>query len=391
MIDDEQVAKSEAILNSIEKGVPTYTCSEMADLFNKAINLLEATNQKQGILPLAWEQHVCSLRITEAILQEKDQYPRISGYLILENGKTLPDPDALTEDAKNYLAKRAMQVANPILKARYNDFLWEKGSPSNKYAHALAAIEAYLESVPILIADSQLGHKYEGVFALPHAIHLAASINDRDKLAQTIFVILSLLEAQYPADTSSKANVDLPWRCLSDLAKMIIYIRQQGKYSNLVDDTILERVQKFAEDVADQHSVSGNGLYDVEQVFLKLGAQIALLRSDNEAAYEQRWRYGLSLEKEAETRVNATNYLAAAAFYESALEHYARLLSDERTPIERRSDLQSRQETIKQTIREMYRRGQTEIKQISAPVEIEQEVIEQMLSGLLHFDTLSEC
>lgn len=94
-----------------------------------------------------------------------------------------PDPREMTPDIVDHWEQRADGLANPVLKARYADLVWDlsrkaaERRPDIRFARI--AIDSYLTSV----TDGRNADEHDDVEALMRALQLATSIRDDDRTA----------------------------------------------------------------------------------------------------------------------------------------------------------------------------------------------------------------
>ncbi|PIU87651.1 MAG: hypothetical protein COS65_33665 [Armatimonadetes bacterium CG06_land_8_20_14_3_00_66_21] len=383
---ESKLHEAEAVLAAVGAGVPLRDCRELADEFRRAVDLLEEAGCAERSECLKWDYAICLLHVRTAIAFDpsKDDDRFAPGY---------PDPDAFPPEAMQYYAGRALGTRSPVLKARYCDFLWERSCLPQKHRFAEQAIDAYLDSVRRFAASDNCLHAGPMVVSADAAATLALRLQKADKLAATVGTLRETVERLRQVDPVVEpcAKDRITGRWTLELCEILLHVQAHAQLGHVVDAATLGTVQTSCVDLAARFANAGN--HDGERAFLGVAAEAAERRNATEETFELRVRQGESFEHEAEHKLTETGpaHLVAAAFYESAFEHYQRLLSDARLPTAYRPELQRRQDELKRRIREMYRKGRDEMGCIALPLEVPTEERDTMVSHFLDPETLAQC
>ncbi len=114
-----------------------------------------------------------------------------------ENGSEDRSPDIEYLDATilAYWKRRAHEVTNPAMKARYADlvldFGWKFGTAKRDAECARLAIDAYLKAA----AEGRATQSIEGMQWLQRAIRIASGVHDSDRLRQSVDALIAYDEA----------------------------------------------------------------------------------------------------------------------------------------------------------------------------------------------------
>lgn len=385
----EQLQEAEPILADVDAGTELQGCLEIAGSLAKAQELLEAAGQSEHARQLDQDRLACLIVVYSTITGSGEQRNRITGFAGYSDGSTFPDPDAFSPETMQYFQDRAEQVSNPVLKARYSDLLWEKSSLNRgqKYQYALRAIEAYLESARRFATSPELSHQLEMISAFDQAMHLSIAIANKDLLARTVKAIIALIDERERDESNREEASSERWTL--ELCVLLLYVKRQRRFRDLVDEATLTQVQE----VADRLSVhfSQKGEYQGQRSFLDVATEAATLRSDAAAVYTLQLRKAQSWATEAQVNEQRQRYIAAAASYEDAVEHFEKMRDSIAMISEQRSNLASRAADLKQKIREMYRLGRNEkYYSLEHPISISADDLEPLLTNILSPQTLND-
>lgn len=375
----------DAILEEIETGARLLTLNEIDGELRKVIKLLDEEGAHERAERLRWDWIACFLHPRTFIVHPPEDRTNERYSLWFE----------LPEGFVSYIAKRADEIGNDVLKARYFDFAGEKSPGPDRHKYVSASIGSYLICARRFAQIGKVSHAIAMADALDHAVFLGVQWNQRDKVAEAADLLIELIERlkDVKPDPTNPEESDLPsGRWVLEPATILLYVRRQPSFAHLVSDTVLARVQQITDDLATTQARDGNIFLTYS--FLDLATQAAFLRGDPDMAFDLRIRYGESLEREAERQVTGAkrvSHLNAATFCENAFEYYGRLRDDERTPVDRRAELERRQDRMKLKTREMYRLAREEFKPIAVPIEIPRDEFEEMMAFFLEPDEVEEC
>lgn len=250
-----------------------------------------------------------------------------------------------------YYKNRANVTNNPILKARYNDVIWELDKNVN---YARLAVSAYLDCCPIYFINEW---DHELADSLDRASTIASSINDQKLINKS-------LKKHY--EFIKKLVEKKRFRYLLEIIGSILnqekIIRDQIDYEYII--SIIESATKnFAHNVA--------GSFHLQRMFMELIAKIWKIKKNQNEWQKIKIRIAESFAEEAEwKKVNyPSGNMVTASFYEKAMQSYI--------------DLGSFPEKVKELkvkIQELNKAAlKTEYKAISTTVKISREKIDDYL------------
>ena len=170
---------------------------EIANEFQKIRDKLSKSGDSEQVESAQWELEVFSFVLRDGKLIAHFHATDKEG-----NPFSFPSMGNFDDRALKYVETRQNETNNPILKARYSHVLWE--SPVKRQQHGRAAIEAYLETLPLLDAKDEKDPEglfgREIVYALKAALSIAIQIRmDLNGLKSELLRILS----DYPQERSS--------------------------------------------------------------------------------------------------------------------------------------------------------------------------------------------
>jgi hypothetical protein len=386
------------IVNSIDRFDPPRSCQEIGSELNLAVSQLREDGQETDAQQLDFERLACLMTVRATILSSASIHDnetskeRIIGMVGYSDGTQWPDPNALSLEAFQHLHRRAEATPNPVLKARYHDLVFEKGHLPNPHLSALAAINAYLESAHIFANTELARYQIEMTVDMDQAAFLALKMGNREKISSVILSLMTLIDDQVVPSANNSENYPMG-RWVLELSRILMFVRQSKKFGSLVTDAHLNRVKDLSQDLAAGMVQSGYGY--AEEQFLQIASQAAHLLKKSSDEYDLELRRGEAIIRQGEISEqqegNGPRHLIAATFYENAVQHYQQIREQLTLTVEKREDLQRRENELKLRIREMYRVGRSEFGRIEVPIEIPKDELEQMLEYFLVPDTLEAC
>jgi len=268
-----------------------------------------------------------------------------------ENGKERESPDWENDfplESITYYKKRVEQTSNPILKARYTDFLWEHEKDFN---YAKLAVEAYLECTSIYIDK---GWDHELSDALDRALSISWEINNTDLTQKSV---------RFHYDCISKLiEIENPRYILeitASILKRAKRLKPPPDYNHLISASE-KAIEYYAENEVES--------FNLQQGFMERLVEIYKLMGNDQKVRDTKIRIAESFIEEAEWKKE--NYPSgnsvAATFYEKAMQAYINI-----------GGFQEKVEELKKKIKEAHKAAvETEFHMMSIPVEIDKETLD---------------
>ncbi|MFC2049632.1 DUF4209 domain-containing protein [Chloroflexota bacterium] len=304
---NEEEKTPELIFREYEEDTVSQYPHQWADKIGQAIPLLEAQGREDEKQQAVWESALCWLHVRHTPEERRRLGGRFGPMMTQADGSQLPDPVLFTDDALDYYARRADMTSNPIHRARYCDFLWEKRHDHN---FALKAIDAYLKCLPIYLTNSW----YLGVAdSLSRSIELALMLNDERKIEKTRESLMLTMDELVVVGNHPALRY-----CL-DLIDALLSTKERAKVPDLQ-----KAVGVCKKGVVFYASEEGGFTYPLARDFEERQAAL-WQRLDNEKERgNAQIRIGELFEKEAELKGGSSNMLGAI-FLQQAAQHYANI------------------------------------------------------------------
>lgn len=195
----------ESLYSHLEDHVLEYKyLHQIGNEFQKVRDIKREANEQREAEKAQWELDVFTFNIKGNELKPMYTFPG-------ENGQIAEYPSLAQFDERTYeyLDRRLGRTANPLLKARYAHLLWF--SPERHAKYAKAAIDAYLELVPVYIEhDRQSPTEHHGLDvrdSIVNAFSLSCHVNHRTQ--EIKLEIKRLIVSFSPVSASSKVRADL--------------------------------------------------------------------------------------------------------------------------------------------------------------------------------------
>ncbi len=387
--------EAEITLKGVDQPEPVRTCSEIAGDISAAV-AASGPNAEELRHQLKNDWLACTL-VTRALIafpQDPDssgKSDRITGYGWCADGSTFPDPAQLAQDDLDYLAGRADETGNPVIKARYYHLAFALAARKNR-AYAQSAIDAYLESVQRFIGSSRRSCEIEAACELDQAVYLAIQVQDKDRLEAIVSHIDEGLHVE-PQDRLSLNGVPQPiGRFLYDLSTLLLHIAG-SKSGNVVTEDLLQLVEDRMTAIVERNAAAG--MHMLNHQLLDAAQKAALLRKDPGRAYELSVDRIESLVKQAQAPVvgNRASNIVSGTYYEQAIVQYEALRGMTGTTREQRSVIDTRTNELRLLLKAAYRaaREGNEYSLLSAEVEINIEERDAMINELLANADLNIC
>lgn len=281
---------------------------EIADAFRKLLEEKKDSLIPSQIKQLEWEFLLFRLMTKNRFENNGRKTERFKPMATFTDGSIFPDPNAFSSDTLAYFEKRAVESQNPILKARYLDFLWEKSQLKTKHLFAIQAVEQYLLTVDAYESDDAIIEKLDGL-----------------QRAAELSLILE----------SKKANKPLTDKVVAKLVEQIDKTAQSGNYRWLIEmfelvlalPTLFSQKQiksyiALCESAATHYHSDQN--FHLQRSFLNLKAGLTkLLDPATEKQIVIQDEVGQSFIDEAEAKSGSG--LVKVHFLQEAIQHFSKM------------------------------------------------------------------
>ena len=297
-----------------------------ADLWRKAAFAFAERGDPESSRRLWAEYLVISLHAREP--HGHDEGDRYLHPMMQFGSSKCPDPDSIPDVMVDHLESRLDEIANPYLKARYADFLWQR---KRRHEHARAAIEAHLA---IVQTEGQGGNHREAAGSARRALSLAFTLRDGTLIGVVVEAVTSISESWVKGDSEAFSATQIIERILGNRRFKEVPILR--RWANLLKKGLQRENDRY---------VRKEFLTQLVELYRRLG------RLED----ARRYRIQIAEEWESEAREReGDSALAAASFYQDALKAYVE------------ASLPDKAEEMKLKIRASYRRAEeTEFKTIS--------------------------
>lgn len=328
---------------------------EIADAFRKLLEENKNAFTPVQVKQIEWEFLLFRLMTKNRLENDGLKTERFKPMATFTNGSIFPDPNAFPPDTLAYFEKRGTESQNPILKARYLDFLWEKSPSKTKHLFAIQAVEQYLLTVDAYESDDAIIEKLDG---LQRAAELSLILENK------------------------KADKPLTDKVVAKLVEQIDKTAQSGNHRWLIEmfELVLALPTLFSQAqikgyivlcesaVAHYHSDQN---FHLQRSFLDLKAGLAkLLDSNAEKQKAIQEEIGQSFIDEAEAKSGSG--LVKVHFLQEAIDHYSKLGNKQKVN-ELVAEVKA---ATKQAI------DNNEFKQFSSTITIDPKDIERMKTSL---------
>lgn len=323
----------EDILRQLEDyASPLNLNHRRADLWRRAAFAFAERGDPESTRRLWAEYLVISLHAREP--HSQDEGDRYLHPMMQFGSLKCPDPDSIPDVMVDHLENRLYEIANPYLKARYGDFLWQR---RRQHQHARAATEAHLA---IVQAEGERGNHGEAAESARRALSLAFALRDRALVKVVVQTVTSISEGWVEAESEAYSVVRIVEKILDNprFREAPVLLR----WVSLLEEALQRQ---------NDHYVRRDFLAQLARVFRRMG------RLDD--ADGCRIQIAEDCESEARER-EAESSLVAGSFYQNALKVYADL------------GLSDKVEEMKSKVRDSYRRAEeSEFKAISQRFEVD--------------------
>jgi len=305
--------------------------SDRSEAYKKASDLFLAggNHEQANLAKIEWL--VFAFRETEKL--ENGEYfgPRFTQA----GGVPFPDFYSLPPNTRDYLKARAKATQNPIHKARYADFLWDK---FNDAEAVLLAVKGYVETIGLHTTRKDPNQAFK---AARRACYLARQLdNDSLRMSAKTATVNLILQLVASAELELVPKVG---EALLPLGELLT----SEERSKLIER--LEQVRASFISVRDYH---------LERGTLKALRRLYELEGDEQAARRTWLAEGQSYEAEGDYKFRLDGSgggpVVAAHYYQLAFDHFMEMSEA------------SRVEAVKEKLREAHAQGPTNFQQFVA-------------------------
>lgn len=280
---------------------------QISEAMNKLLELHKDTLSPNQTKKLEWEFLLFRLMTKNIFSSDGLKSDRFVPVVTFTDGRIFPNPNSFPEEAIFYFEERIKTSTNPIFRARYLDFLWEKSKSKNKYQFALQAIEQYLLTVDEYGNEDAIMERLDG---LQRATELCLSLESKSKeKIQTSKVVARLTQEV------DKMAHEKKYRWLIELFELVLALspfitKDQIKNYLLLCD---EAANHFCNDKS----------FHIQRSFLELKSKLAKCIGESTIKTEVDESIGRSFIDEAEAK--SESGLVKVYFLQEAIDHYSKL------------------------------------------------------------------
>jgi len=289
------------LLRQIEadNGVLYPLTSVRSEAFKKAAELFAAEGDPDQAARARIEWLVFAFRETEAFGSGNYFGPRYTK----SDGSPFPDFYSLPPNTQQYLKARVAATNNPIHRARYADFLWDKFRDAEAGAQA---VPAYIECARLQAARGDGNAAFRSI---RRACHLARQLRNGELQAMARDTALSLIESMAGSSTA-------------------MYIPRVAESLMTLSDTLGPEQRARLAELLEKARASyvANREFHLERGVLKSLRQLYKLSGDEEAERKAWLAEGESYEAEGDYKLRLDGLgggpEVAAHLYQLALTHF---------------------------------------------------------------------
>lgn len=342
------------ILQIEEQSVAVKYDFEIADAFRKLLEEKKGSLTPVQIKQLEWEFLLFRLMTKNRFGNDGLKTDRFKPMATFTDGSIFPDPNAFPSGALVYFEKRANESQNPILKARYLDFLWEKSQSKSKHLFATQAVEQYLLTVDVYESEDAIIERLDG---LQRAAELSLILEGKKTSKPLTNKVVAKLVEQIDK-TAQTGN----YRWLIEMFELVLALPSFFSQKQIKDYITL------SEAAAHYHSDQN---FHLQRSFLDL--KVGMTKLFEPSAEKQKViqeEIGQSFIDEAEAKSGSG--LVKVHFLQEAIQHYSKLGNKQKVN-ELIAEVKA---ATKQAI------DNKEFKELSSTIKIDQKVVEKMKASL---------
>lgn len=346
----EQIEEAQKIIEEIEIDTSKMRFShQRADKFREAGEIFKHARMEEEYKRMAWESHLFNLRVLSRSERKEKGIKELFGPMIeFTDGSAYPTSKNFPEEALDYFEKRADETKNPILLARYCDFIWER---RRKHTYAQKAIHAYLDCIPIFIQNDW---GMELADSLQRATELALSIADINKQAEVKTKILSTMD-----ELANKKNYEYYLEFMDAILE----------FKDKLSDKEIERAEKILREGVDYYKSEETRNYHLCRAFLERLSVLYKIKKNGAMIKEVKHEIAHSYELAAIAEEKSK--LVAAYLCEQALLRYQELGDKNKI------------EELKVKVKNYYKDAEAEFEKIETTIEIPLKEIDERISKML--------
>lgn len=328
---------------------------EIADAFRKLLEENKNAFTPVQVKQIEWEFLLFRLMTKNRFENDGLKTERFKPMATFTNGSIFPDPNAFPPDTLAYFEKRGTESQNPILKARYLDFLWEKSPSKTKHLFAIQAVEQYLLTVDAYESDDAIIEKLDG---LQRAAELSLILENKKADKPLTDKVVAKLVEQIDKTAQSGNH-----RWLIEMFELVLALPTLFSQAQIKGYIVL-----CGSAVVHYHSDQN---FHLQRSFLDLKAGLAkLLDSNAEKQKAIQEEIGQSFIDEAEAKSGSG--LVKVHFLQEAIDHYSKLGNKQKV----NELVAGVKAATKQAI------DNNEFKQFSSTITIDPKDIERMKTNL---------
>lgn len=280
---------------------------EIADAFRKLLEDYKDDFVADQAQKLNWEYLLFRLMTKNHFSSDGLRTERFKPMATFNDGSIFPNPNSFPDVALDYFESRTKTCKNPILKARYLDFLWEKSKSKKKHLFAAEAIEQYILTLDAYENEDAIIERLDG---LQRATELSLILEGKQAQKPLTKKVVSKLTEQI--DNIAKNN---NYRWLLEMFELVLAL------SDFYSQDQVKRFVALCEKAEGYYHSDQN--FHLQRSFLKLKAGFMKLLTSPNAKKENDEEIGQSYIDEAEAKSGSG--LVKVHFLQEAIKHYSKL------------------------------------------------------------------
>jgi hypothetical protein len=327
---------------------------QIADIINKLLDANQGKFTIEQEQQLKWELFLFRFMTKNSFENEGLKTERFTPMMELTNGVIFPNMSLFSDEAFQYFETRASSTTNPILKARYLDFLWEKSKSKKKHLFALEAVEQYLLTLDEYDDEDAVMEKLDG---LQRATELCLVLESKSEDKPLTEKVVSKLNTKI-----AKESGDKKYRWLIEMFELVLAL------SSFYTKSQISSFMRLCDEAAEQYHQENN--FHIQRHFLALKSKLAKLLKPAGVKEEVDEAIGQSYLDEAEAK--AGSGLVKVHFLQEAIEHYSKLGN--------KGKVEELTAEVKKATQDAF--DNHEFKEFSSTVQLKKEDVERMKASL---------
>lgn len=350
-----QKVEFEQLISQVEdQAVAIKYDFEIADAFRKLLEERKDDFTPDQTQKLKWEFLLFRLMTKNHFSSDGLKTERFKPMATFTNGSIFPDPNAFPNEAYDYFEERSKVSKNPIFKARYLDFLWEKSKLKQKHLFAKEAVNQYLLTVDAYENEDAIMERLDG---LQRAAELALILESKTVSKPLCQRVVDKLNEEI-----SKTAVSKNYRWLIEMFEVVL------AFPPFYKDGQINEFITLCEAAANHYHTDKN--YYIQRHFLELKGQLLKLLKSSQSVNAINNEIGQSLLDEAEAKSGSG--LVKVHFLQQAIEHYQKLGNKEKV----------KELTAKVKAATVQAIENKEFKQFSGTIEMKKEDLDRIKASL---------